>query len=355
MSQLIFVDSAQHYPMGFTTSKWTYVQGSPFAVGGRTGAGLGNPGNFQFKTFATGYSTLCMGIALNFAGFPSGSYGGPIIAFQNGQYNYTSVGLIGDGTGNINLVIHDPTGGGTFHYYPLGGTYTADAWYYFELYVSIAGNALANTVTYTFEVHVNGSTVLANTTATWPFNPGDGWLSDSTFHNIYVGNPGAIDDVYVTDGEFLGNCRIVPLYPRADGTTNQWTPNGASPNFACVDAPVWAFLPRYVDCPSTGVGDLDEYYLGGTFYQGAIKGVQFLWELGKDESGVGTITSTLKNGASTVNATFSAGVSDGVTTEAPSAFSFQYAIAPYRKSPFTGNDWTMAEILATQQGMTRNS
>lgn len=159
---------------------------------------------------------------------------------------------------------------------------------------------------------------------------------------------GYVDDCYITDGEFLGNVRIVPIYAIADGSTDQWTANGSTPNFNCVNALVWG-LSDYVSCPAAGVGNLDEYFLGAPLYAGKIMGVQFLWNLGKTDAGVATITATLVNGATTENVTFL----DGYTAIAPSDDSLIFATAPYRKSSFTGNDWTLAEILATQVGMTR--
>jgi hypothetical protein len=152
------------------------------------------------------------------------------------------------------------------------------------------------------------------------------------------------DDLYCTDGEFLGDVRIYPLYPHAAGSLTQWTPSGTGANYTMVNEHATDDSATYV---STGtVGNSDEYYMDPiTGFTGSIKGAQGVWTVEKTDGGVATVQGLWKSGTTTINtASFN-----------PSYTSWLTFLAPYRQSPFTSTDWTVAEINALQLGITRTA
>jgi hypothetical protein len=109
---------------------------------------------------------------------------------------------------------------------------TSNTWYYVELKFTINGS------TGVVELHLNGATEIAstgslNTKATanvqWNGFGIAGSNNSAKYDDIY-----ALDTSTGTNTTFLGDVRVIPVYPAAAGFYGDWTPNGGT-NVGCVD------------------------------------------------------------------------------------------------------------------------
>lgn len=336
---LLIVDSFDHYTTGQGTRKWTVTSGN--IVPGRNGNGLNGS---VTKTFVNGLSQVTMGMAFKPDTFML-TVGGTLFHMYNAAVQASNLFVASVGDGRFRYTFQGTT---LLDIIPF--VFNADQWYYVENSVTIvpidSGHIRIN---YVFRI--NGSNTF---TGSFVINVFSDFAADPYFHSIAlsVDNNSILDDVYVINSELLGDVRIICLFARLDGTVIQWSPVGASPNFACVNEHIPDDDTTYVECASANVGFKDQYFLDMIIgFVGTIKGAQFLWCVKKSDAGVGTITASLKNSASEIPVSFI----DGASTFYPSDASYIYAIAPYRKSVFTGLDWTPTEINATQQGHIRSS
>jgi hypothetical protein len=111
------------------------------------------------------------------------------------------------------------------------GVMTEATWYYLEVRVKI--HATLGEV----EVRVNEKTVLnltgINTKATTDFIRGIRWSSIATDRYIQM------DDIYIDDAQFHGNCRVRTIMPDADSATHfAFDRSGGSNDYECVDEAV---------------------------------------------------------------------------------------------------------------------
>lgn len=136
----------------------------------------------------------------------------------------------------------------------LGPPLVTNSWMYLELQLTVGSSE-------TFDLHLNGASVITDTTADFGVNPIDRIVLDAA-----ALCPAAFDDIYALDGtggspldDFLGDVYVQTLYPRADGDYTDWTPLTGSDHFAMVDEHQIDGDGSYVY--DTNVGDKDSYYL----------------------------------------------------------------------------------------------
>lgn len=336
---LLFVESFDHMtdPL-MLTRKWT---SAPLAsatniVPARTGNGY----NFfatssPYKTLGPGFGVYSMaaGLAYNTAAFAND----PIVLgfLPNGSI---ALQHVGDGRFQVHLDIAPTYPTST----PSVFTMVQNEWFYLELQATMSGSSMS------YVARANGGTILSGTFT------GTGLTSSYSFDNFVTGGPGGgysciVDDIYVTDGELLGDVRVYCLFPRLDGTTIQWVPSGGTTHFNLVKEHVPDDMATYVSCDSSHINNKDEYYLDliGAF-PGIIKGVQACWCTLKTDAGDASIQGFYDNGSTIIDT--SAAINSPFH---PSYLSWMYFLNSQRKSVFTGNDWTVAEINAMQLGIQR--
>jgi hypothetical protein len=101
-----------------------------------------------------------------------------------------------------------------------------DVWNYYEVKITIGTSAA-------FEVRINGSSS-AEISGTGNFGTNN--LDEIRFDVNEIGAVGIqVDDVYANDGTFLGDIVVRTLYPNADGTHQQWTPDVAGTHYTRVN------------------------------------------------------------------------------------------------------------------------
>lgn len=340
---LLFLDSFDHYSTAQGSRKWTTWDGS--VVTGRTGNGVSAAPFGPEKTLeGVEYAELTAGSAYKTTAF----------ANQVHRFKNDLVGLRFD-------VVHVGDGRLRFFYVPPSTTgpnvstfvMNLNEWYYVESRsnVTIANTGGNNgTITYESELWINGDSVLTETFPTNITNYSDyvpGGVNHCKWARVSLVGPGGFgaihDDVYVTDGERLGDVKIMVLYPNAAGDLTQWTPTGAANNWDTANEHPADDDTTYVSSPTAGQQDLYNLDNIGAGFSGTIKGAQALWLVKKDDMGAGVTAGLWKSGVTT----------DQGEDFYPSATNYLYDRQAERKSLFTGLDWTESEINALQLGIKR--
>lgn len=342
---LLMVDSFAHYSVPQATSKWTSYGGTLISVP-ETGSGKALQNGNAAKTLPANYTTLANSIRTLVASGPR-----ELLSFSLSVGDGTNAHLHVIGDGRLQLILEcgaAPFGSGA----PVvTSTYALSfgSIYHVQLYVqcipAVTGPGFYS-VAWTYNVLINGVSRLSGI-ANSP--SGGGNIAHCIFGETSVfGNDGLgswLGDFWCTDGELLGDCKIVALWPRANGSTIQWTPLSGS-NYANVNTHVTADATYNSDSTP---GDIDEYSMDliGAF-TGSIKGAQGVWRVENDSAFSSLCRGIYRNGAGTEVLAPSGDF-------APSLNNYQFFLDPNRKSVFTGIDWTQAEIDGGQVGIKRVS
>lgn len=280
------------------------------------------------KTLPSTYTTLIVGTAFNFDGsFPGLTSGRGPIGF------YTSANAI---VGCVTL-----SAGGQLQVTNSSSTVIATGtkvlnpatWYYIEFKLVVNG------ASGTCEVHLDGATEIASTVG----NFGSTGINIVGF-DCNAGAAFAIDDTYCADttgsapqNTFLGPSRIITPMPDAAGTHSQWTANGTTPNFACVNEVPPDDDTTYVS--DSTPGDLDSYVFGQADGGATIFCVQTNHYARKDDANTRQIAPLIRQaGTDFIGNTF---------TEAASYTCFTQL---WNQDP-TGTNWTPAVFNADEFGV----
>ncbi len=330
MAELPFLESWDHYNptiASMRTRKWT-LSGGAISVGtGRTGNCAVVDTNGPTLTLATNYASLAAGAA-----HKTHTHGGNILQFKNPSYNIAS--LTHEGGGRIKLVIFTTT-------YSIPFVIPTSQWFYYELLIglSVPGGSLLRT---DYTVRINEHTILTNfqLDAGTEIPP----MNQFTFSGGFSWSD-MWDDIYLTEGELLGDVTIAHLHPNGEGTYLQATPNVGSNHWEVVDDNYPDDDTTFLAFDSSGQKDIHEYE-DLPLDAGAIKAVQVLGCVKKSDTGV-CESQTLTRTATGVEASGS--------TFFPSDSSYLYNREGYRHSIDTGSDWTKTEVDGLEFGVQRTA
>lgn len=349
MSELLFLDSFDHYSTPQGARKWTNFNSS--IVAGRTGFGARTPASLlPYKNLGVEQVSLTLGMAYKFDGLSFGT--NAVAQFSNPLPFAHSITLhhVGDGRLRItaapskssavlmtNSILSAPS---TF-------AMAAREWYYIEFRAAVATSG--NDITWTYTVRVNEEEIMAGSLL--------GELTDQAktivagyplkYVNVAPGAQAIIDDLYVTKTEMLGDIQIIVLYPNTEGDATGWTPS-----YTEAGLPNWALVkerPADDDATYVAADEVDQkdlYHLDdiGLGFVGEIRGAQALWLAKKSDMGIGAIQGVWKSDDTE---------SDSPTEFFPSALNYLYHRQAERVSLFTEEDWTKEEINAMQLGQKR--
>ena len=323
---LFFLESFGHVNSGsLLPRKWLTVNGGASIVAGRSPTGSAcQLSNGTLTAGAVTGLSMCCGWAMKFQ--QSGT-------FQQQGNGATpliiSLQVNPDGLFQILLSVND----GSAITNPSIYSINFGQWYYLELATAVTSFD-ATTVTISYDLHVNGISILAgHLTATGVISG----HAPTTYSGAVWGNNGSwlFTDIYITDGEILGEVNLLPLFRAADGDATAWTPNIAGAHYLMVNQHSPDDNTTYIASSTAGqedMGTMDQI----TGVTGTIKGIQGVWDasmLGGDSASGG-----YKSSGTTVLA----------ANPFPLGLYTQYSLDPRRKSAFTGLDWTIAEINAMQ-------
>jgi hypothetical protein len=239
MSNLILLES-------FDWNSDPQLQRGPFNLApssgrtpGRTGWGWGTgatatlPGSdgngYAEWTCGMATNAILDGISINYIAFKNNlTFGHPTITLAG----------VGDGT----LYIDAFLGGSDTTSSPSTFVMSSETWYYLEMQVQ---SSLVNVgasggmpayyyAEYVYTVMVNGSTTILSGTIDTPHQTGSAPSNGANFRQLTVGG-GTVDDVYLTDTEFLGDISVQTPFPNADGSHTDWSPKTGTDHFAMVN------------------------------------------------------------------------------------------------------------------------
>ncbi len=336
---LEFIDSVGHYSIGqMTEGKWTSRSGAGSIVSGvNTGSTFAFRGTAS-KTLSTSlYSSLRAGGRHKINGIRT------LFGFETVWNVNLYLSVLPDGRFAIR------SQGGSFAYDQSIWSLTFNQEYYIEFYGTMAvSEPLPNTfsVAWTWELKVNGVIRWTGSNNTGPagFPVGVTNISQLYWSQVVACGDdslnGWVGDMWVTTGESLGDVEIVPLFPRADGTTIQWTPFAGS-NWQEVSEHIPDDNTSYNS--TTTVNNKDLFYMDliGAF-TGTIKGAQGVWRVENEAPGATQFKGVYRS---------SGGTEVQTAAFAPSTGAYQFFLDTNRKSVFTGVDYTAAEIDASQTGI----
>lgn len=333
----LFHDSFGHYNVTASQmpTKWTAASGS--IIGSLpTGSTFGFRGNAQ-KTIGN-YLTLAQGRRDFLAGNRD------LVTFKNAISGVNiTFGVIADGR------IQAGVQATFFKYSTFAITFGAN--YHFQIYCQFHVDSAAGDFyngTYTFQVYVNGVLRLTDSISTTANHYNGGGVGDTAQLNfsefdIQASSGGAdwVSDLWVTDGELLGQCPVPLFLAVADGPTIAWTPSTGSSHYPNVNTQVPTDATYNFDASA---GDIDEYQMA-TVPAGTIKGLQVVVRLEKDAGSAATLQIVYRNAAGTVVL--------GTPVFAPSLGAYAFFLDCNRFSVFTGLDWTTAEVNGMFVGIKR--
>lgn len=346
---LLALDSFDHYNTATLGTKGWSPTGAVAVMAGQGRNGTqslrtyytGGQGYYNYATRAlppvTG-STIIFGLAFRAATLLDN----PIINVFEGSYGQVQITLTSSGA----LEVRRANGGntGTSNYSNVLITtpalVTAGIYTYIELKVLIANTGG------TAEIRVNGTT--AGTFS------GDTQANGATWSTVKLGrdhidttnNIFDYDDLYICDGsgsthnDFLGDHRIVALVAQTgNGTHTDWVPSTGTNHGALVDETV----PDNTDYVSaTVVGATDTFNFPPVGVVGTVKAVQVCNYAKCDIAGLRVMTP----GSRPPGGPFYPANGQLMSSE------WQYAMEIFTTNPVTVAPWTVAEIDASEFGVT---
>jgi hypothetical protein len=232
---------------------------------------------------------------------------------------------------------------------------TQGEWYYIELYARPwEVLALNKYIAYVdVKVRVNEEVVIDETisgpsrTSGPNFSEGQMGFTSLT---VRFGPYGMIDDVYITDGEMLGDIRVNTFRPNGPGDLSEWTAVGASTLWEAVRNPGFengsTASSSYANASIEDIGKRFMVSMSDIEDTGKIVGVQANFLCKKDVPGNGSFKPRYKISGSTIESS---------TTIYPSQKSWYDRIEPMRLNPVTNAEWTVADVNGMQIGAERLS
>ena len=363
---LLFLDSFDHYSTAQLTRKWNQTGAAAIVSNGRTGKGIQSRGDDMRFSLEEGQTEISVGMAFRLVSPKTGLRKRILRLENNGPFEFTvSLFLMEDQrfcitfSGSAMGVGHDPLWppsypnvrvGNEIWSMPSALSINEDRWYYLELHATIAvvaGGSGGTNLEFAVDSYLNEDPLISADQA-GEVDPLEYPPLLTKFTSVVLegpGTPGAIfDDVYITDGELLGDIKIGVLYPNAVGAIASMTPNAAGDNYTKVNEHTPDDDTTYVYAAAASLEDLYNLDDIGAF-TGTIKGAQTCVLARKSDTGSATVRAEWKSGATKV---------DGLEMN-PSAVDYIYLLDPRRKSLFTAADWTVGEIDGLQIGQQRTA
>jgi len=315
---ILFVDSFDHLNSAYSSSKWLGTH--PTYIAGRTGNGVLGAGILAGFDLS---GTVCEGFAY-------------YVSILQG-----SACWLGNAISGLTLIPYIAADGRMYVSTPWGSTsptigpvISAGVWYYITLIANHYGQYIDVTL------KLNGQTVISETIDMHRT------LSEEGFSYIRTASPGGggysiIDDLYVTDGEDLGDVRIFVIRPNAEGYILDWLPKNGGLHYLETKDIVPDGVASYIYTNTNNLQDMT--HLEDINYVGDIMGIQANFIAAKDEAGQASFRQCYRlNGADIVGKDCF-----------PSLTAWKDFRDPYRINPVTGLDFTNSDINAMQMGAKR--
>ena len=327
---LLFMDGFDHYDGSQTLDKYDAGGGQTVSTGyGRFGSGgirMYGPGNTIRKNIGVNKTTLYAGFALykESTTTPFSTLHG-ILKFMD-ESNVAQVNLTINGSFGFTVWNGDGTSLGT----SADGIITNQKWYYIEMKATIS--ATVGVV----EVKLNGTQVI-NLTSQDTKN-GTDYIRNVELAGLNPNQYSWIDDFYIDDAEFHGDCRIRAFTPDSVSSTNNSFTASAGNKDDCVD-----------DQPSN---EDTEYITSDTLNHkqgfgittgslGTVIGIQLNNHCRVDEAGTRKITPLIRSNSTDYSGT----ETDTIAAD----YNFESEI--WELDPDDSNAWTQTKLEAAEFGL----
>jgi hypothetical protein len=356
---LLFVDSFDHIASKYKWTNRITINDDYEVVPGREGLGaLSSSGSYAWRLNPPAKSTVCVGAAFNISIAAI-----PLLALGNTMALVSSGPILGSG---FRVELHAESDGSlTSHaYYTVfefsgprsaSGVFSFGQWQYVEFWAHVYYAMEGSTVTGYVDVvaRVDEQVVLSGTivgySASGPLfrNTQCGFTYISAQCGV-VPYPGAVDDLYVTDGEMLGDVRIYVIRPIGNGDESGWDKRGAASLWQAVLNP-GKELGAGIGSKAATVSTED---VGASFLvrmqepapMGKILGIQVNHVCRKDDSGSAAFKRRYE-----INGT----IYESPGTIYPSYQSWYDRVDPMRLNPVTGEEWQPEDVKSIQAGARR--
>ncbi len=327
---LVLVEGFDHYnaqnggtdlaAKGWSAEAFASVQGRGYVAGRQAIKVL--PNHNVFKLLPSTYTTLTLGAAFQITGYEAFEF---VRIEDNVGTLIASMGVSGAG----HPLLTDSaarTVEGT-------SVLPTNSWFYLEIKVTKG-------TTGAYEVRLNGS-LSAEMSGTSNFGTTNIGRVDFTSHGL--GAFTLIDDVYAcdtsgtTNNDFLGDIVVLTLWPDADGTYTQWTPDTGSDRFSRVDEHIWDGDASYIFDSTSG--HKDSFSMDASPLAPITLGVQVNVGARKGDSGLRQIKPLVRQ-----SATDYLGPTSTLTLE---YFFYSWLLD---QDP-SGSDWSTATLNADEFGV----
>ena len=332
---LLFVDGFDHYVTADISKKYNSTSSSPAISAGNGRRGTAGIAAFTTNTGViknfTASSSWVMGCSLKVGALPSATNWATIFALFDAGNRQCELRVNPDGTLQVTRFNVAVTGGTSVATLSVGTTY------YIEWKVTIANSIAANSC----KVRVDGVDVITVTAGQDLQDTGNSTANQLRLGNVNssasMGSSTYADDFYVCDqtgsvnNDFLGDVRVDTLLPNGEGNHLDFTPSTGTSHYQLVDES----SPNTTDYNESGTaGQRDSYAMQDlSTSSGAIKGVQVLGAILKDDAGARSIKVGVRAGGTTT-----VGSSQTLaTTQA-------YYSAVHETNPTTATTWTEAGV-----------
>ena len=352
---LLWCDGFDHY--GTSTTKmldgvWAEVGGavSLSSVNPRTGSlsikqSGGTPSTKLRRVFGGAKTTVGMGAAFYFSALPSGNDGTNLFQFCDTANNeQLTIGL--QSTGTVAAWRRRPSGG------TLLGT-SASPVVVASAYQHIEAVVFFSDTVGTVEVRVNGVTVLslsgidtvytANVEASQAYIGGN--IPGESLNNpdMYIDDVFCYDNTSSYNHTFIGDRRVLTLFPNANTATADWTAVGTATGYECIDEASPNDDTDYITAATTGlVSQFGLQNLPGGI--SVVNAVVMVERARKTEAGVANTQVSIVSGASTSNG------ADKPLTEV-----YTYRQDVFQTDPASAAPFTPAEVDALQFKVARTA
>lgn len=217
---ILFIDGFDHYATAEITRKWDRAGGFETiqtANPRRTGSGYlrisaGTSSRHVSKILSGTPNTVVMGFAIRIGSYAG--HQGIVRLYRKGSVT-CSVQIAADGS----IEVRRGSYNGTLIEASAAAVIPINAWTYIEAKIYIHDSAG------TYEVRVNGISIVDGTGVDTKAEADAGADMASIFSPDVSGENIDIDDLYIDDADFQGNCRVDTLWPSGAGNYAQWTPS----------------------------------------------------------------------------------------------------------------------------------
>ena len=327
---LLHINGVDHYDVNDFFKKTGWSQNSlPGFPGGRFGGqcvSMTTPADYIRCDMGVNKTTIYVGFALL-----KNSGTNPIV--------HTSYPLFRlydeEGTNQVLILVNASHGFNAYRNTTLLGSSADNVirsvfWEYVEIKITIS--ATVGEVT----MRVNGTQVL-NLTSQNTKN-GTDYIREIGFQHIYSGITAYIDDVYIDDAQFHGDCRVRTFMPDSDGNSSDFTRSGGSNDYECVDETLLNEDTDYIYSSTLNHKSIFGITTGSV---GTVKGIQLNNTVRDDAAGSRKITPIIRSNSTDYSGT--------ETEQIAANYKVFYEI--WETDPDDSNPWTQTKLEAAEFGL----